>query len=239
MIHTVYKPEENLDYLDDWFNHHTRIGVTHFYMYDNGGGSGGWCQLNKLNEKIDPAYNKAGFADKYSLGEARERQVDIFKKYNVTHIIWDNKDESGNIKCDQNRSFADFSNQVKSGLCAFIDLDEYIIKKEDFRVSRLQGYNYKSMFYFKSAHDCHERCVYVSPNARASKCILDMADFPDLPYSTVERPFVHFEEINLPKSESHFNHYNWSKFRQRKFNRDIDIPYDAIYEFDPDPGLLK
>lgn len=220
VIFTVYKPEENLDYLDDWLLHHTNIGVTHFYMYDNGGGNGNW---GIQKEKTDINYSKSGFKHRYGVGEAREKQIDIFKKYNVTHKLWQPKDYNGNILYRWNHAVVDFNQNVNTGLCAFIDIDEFIIKNEEFKVSRLNGIQYKAMHYYKSLRDCHERCILQQMD---TKCILDLSSLPTFPRMVDDEFDMHFTFLTLPETTNYYNHYNYSKYRHRKFqkyNTDISV----------------
>lgn len=239
-IFTVYKPEENLDYINDWLNHHTNIGIKHFYLYDNGGGSGNW---GILKEKTNINYSKSGFKHRYSVEEAREKQKDIFKKYSVTHILWNPKDVHGNILYRWNHAVNHFRENVKTGLCAFIDIDEFIIKKEEFRACRLKGIQYKSMHYYKSVYDCHERCIVPQMD---TKCIIDLKNLPKM-NTLSDREFdMHFKFLNLPLSESHYNHYNYSKYRHRKFqkynsnlNNYEKISYNNLFVYEKDVGLIK
>lgn len=30
MLHTIYRPEQNINFLEDWLEHYTAIGVKHF-----------------------------------------------------------------------------------------------------------------------------------------------------------------------------------------------------------------
>lgn len=228
IVHTVYKPQENLDYLDDWLNHHTKIGVEHFYMYDNAEGNGNY---GTRATKTPHGYTRDGFKFKYEIKEARDLQKEIFKKYNVTHIIWNPKNENGDILYDWNNSAIDLSKKINKGLCAFIDIDEFIIKKEDFKPSRLRPQYYHSMHYYKSVYEINKRFVNtLFDEIYLTKCIVDMSNFPNI---TTDRMYydMHFREFHFEATKNYFNHYNWTKsrFDDRLANMNIkDTIYDKV-----------
>lgn len=240
IIHTVYRPEENLDYLDDWLNHHVNIGVTHFYMYDNGGGTEPRI-ASFYDHNTQLIHNKHEVHYKYSVHEAREKQQDIFKKYPVTLIKWQRKNKDGIIEYRQEESILNFAKNIRTGLCAFIDVDEFIIKNEDFKVSRLQQHKYKSRFYYQSVYDCHERVPLVYTQDWNTKAIIDMANFP------LDFQDIHFRNIILPETTSYFNHYNHNSISHTAYDHDHnfhygkfkDIPFDEIFEYVENTGLYR
>jgi hypothetical protein len=203
IIHTVYKPEENIEYLKDWLIHHTLIGVTHFYLYDNGGANGylDWGYNVPDNE------NKHGSSITYTLEEARELEKNIIRDFPVTKIMWQNRDSTGKLLYNQPESIMHFRNIVKSGLCAFIDIDEFVIPQEEFKPCRMFQKKFKSRAYYKSVHDCLETWP-VDTSDWGPKVILDMANFPHFDVNAGHD--IHFRHINLPISKTWFNHYNYT-----------------------------
>lgn len=242
IIQTVYKPEENVDYLEEWLLHHINIGVTHFYMYDNSGG----IEQRLVNEYgVSPLkltkFNKHQIQFNYSLEESRQKQKQIIKKYPVTVIKWQKKNSNGDVIYAQNESIMHFANHIKQGLCAFIDIDEFIIKNEEFCESRLQQHKYKSRFFFNLVAECHERVPLIYTENWNPKAIIDMGNFP--------RHFedIHFRNISLPGTTNFFNHYNHSEISHTAFDHDHnknygkfkDVPYEKIFEYVENTGLLK
>jgi len=233
-IHTVYKSEENVDYLKDWLVHHSLIGIEHFYMYDNSGAH---------DYPYDPSYivpshtNKYGELIKYTVEEAREKQQEIFKEFPVTVIPWQNRDANGKLLYYQKESIIHFSQLVKKGLCAFIDIDEFIIKKENFRVSRMNQRKFKARHHYSSVHDCHEY-FDVDTTGWGTKVILDMANFP----SSNQYKNIHFVHLDLPASASYFNHYNHCESAHQWLimnGKNIDPDYNNIYQRLEDTELKK
>jgi hypothetical protein len=210
IIHTVYRPEENVDYLKDWLTHHTAIGFTHFYLYDNGGANG----------YLDSGYNvpygedKHGSAIKYTAEEARELEKDIIKDFPVTKIMWQNRDSTGKLLYDQANSIAHFRDMIKSGLCAFIDMDEFIIPQEEFRPCRMFQKKFKSRAYYDSVYDCLETWP-VDTSQWGPKVILDMANFPE--FNVQDGHDINFRHVDLPISKNWFNHYNYTSTSHRYF----------------------
>lgn len=208
IIHTVYKPEENVDYLRDWLTHHTSIGVTHFYLYDNGGANG----YLDWGYNIPATENKHGTSIKYTVEEARELEKNILKDFPVTKIMWQHRDADGKLLYNQAESIIHFSDNIKSGLCAFIDIDEFIIPQEEFRPCRMLQKKFKSRAYYKSVYDCLEYWQ-VDTREWGPKVILDMANFPEFDIRAGHD--IHFRHVNLPISSTWFNHYNYTPTSHR------------------------
>lgn len=242
-IHTVYRPEENLDYLQDWLTHHVAIGVEHFYLYDNGGAN----DYIDTDYEILPNYTKHGVKIEYTVDEARQREQHIIKNFPVTKIMWQNKDSRGRLLYNQAEAIVHFKNLISQGLCAFIDIDEFIIKKEEFRVCRMYQRKFKSRSFYNSVYDCRET-FDIDTSTWAPKVILDMANFPDF---DTQRHNIHFGHINVPVSQSYFNHYNHTKFCHEYMTTrmmhqldphgtaNIDLNYDTAFYSISDTGLRK
>lgn len=199
-------------YLNDWLSYHTSIGVTHFYLYDNSRSTkynsfqNGSLEFGNNNSILTNRTNKYGhkFKDIPHLDKIQDK---IFKKYNVTKVDWLPEDEYGNVVVDQTKAITHLKeNFVKNGLVAFIDMDEYIVKREKFRPSRLLQQKYESRFYYKSVFDVQRGLPFRLPSAD-SKCIIDMQEVLVTPES------VHFLDYDLPISESWYNHYHYNKFQ--------------------------
>jgi hypothetical protein len=212
-IQTTYRPEEVIDYLEEWFIHHMNIGVTHFYMYDNAGGNYKIEKSNWVRPYWPPkGFNKHRWKHRYTIEEAREKQAKLFEKYPVTRIEWQPKDENGHVLFNQIDALYHFGTIVKKGLCAFIDADEYIIKKEEFKPGYMFQKKFRSQNYYNSVTDCHE-FYDIDTEWIAPKVILDMGKFDRLFIKHKLRiDSTHFysikEKKHLPLSKNYFNHYH-------------------------------
>lgn len=240
MIHTVYKPEENIDFLEEWLDHHCSIGVTHFYMYDNSRGIEQRMLPYQSAESLEKK-NKHGLEFTTSPEEADKKQREIFKKFPVTRIKWQRKNDFNQVVYDQEGALYHFAKHIKSGLCAFIDIDEFLIKKEEFTQSRLYQHKYRSRYFYKSVHDCHERVPLKYTIGWNPKAIIDMSNFPGYFQD------IHFRNIQLPDTLNFFNHYNHNEVSHTAYDAGVlpvpclfrDIPYENIFEYVEDTGLTN
>ena len=252
IIHTVYRPEDNISILEEWLQYHTDIGVEKFYMFDNGGGCGNWG-MKVFN--VPENYSKTFIKNKYTVEEARELQKPILEKFNVEHILWPNEQIPGvkPLGYAYNSSILHLLNEYKdTGLCAFIDIDEYIIKKEPFKECRLKQHVYERINNIK---DSHKRVIFTVleelhlNTISQTKCILDLSKL-EKDGSFFHKDFInddnenrlydmHFRALKLENSLSHFNHYNMTKARYRKYKERkmpySNMPYSNIYEYVEEP----
>lgn len=227
-IFTVYRPEEHVDYLEEWISYHQKIGVENFYLYDNGGSTGYGTDGVELIPHTDSKkrISRYGFRIKYSPEEAREKESKFINKYPVTKVLWQ-PTLNGQVVYGYTDAVIDFINRVKSGLCAFIDVDEFIVKKEEFRSSRLYQRIFKNYNYFNSIFESKEMFSLETLSGRAvhtltheySKCILDISNFSE--FDKLVPNTMHFMNFNLPLSESFFNHYNFNKLKYGIFRKTI------------------
>lgn len=198
-IQTVYLPQENVLFVEDWLKYHISIGIDHFFMYDNTG-STFRCPDNRYSENLlYENKNKYGQHIDMPLDKALEIEESIFKKYPVTKIKWQPIID-GEISYGQMEACLDFALKIKEGLCAFIDIDEFIVKKEEFRESRILQKKYDDRWKYNSIFDC-DKTFDIDTRFWSSKAILDLSRF------SVGRD-IHFEDKDLEYSKSWFNHYN-------------------------------
>ena len=248
-IQTVYRPEENINYLEEWLDYHTSIGITHFFMYDNSNGietrllkygkyyeEENNIKLNFIRYDDQKRVNKHGVPYNFSYSEDRLKK--ILKKYPVTTIKWQRKDKDGNIIYNQNESMLNFAKIIKKGLCAFIDIDEYLIKNEDFFPCRLQQHKYKSRFQFKSVYDIHDRVKLKYTKNWNPKAIIDMSNFPK------HFQDIHFRDIDLPETSNYINHYNHNEISHMAYDwgqisEFSKIPYSQVFEYVEHPFEVK
>jgi hypothetical protein len=141
--------------------------------------------------------------------------------------MWQNRDSTGKLLYDQANSIAHFRDNIKSGLCAFIDMDEFIIPQEEYRPCRMLQRKFKSRAYYNSVHDCLETWP-VDTSVWGPKVILDMANFPEFNINAGHD--IHFRHIDLPITPTWFNHYNYTSTTHRYMltaQRDSCIGYIA------------
>lgn len=201
-IQTVYLPQENVLFVEDWLKYHISIGIDHFFMYDNTGSAYRVPDKRYATNLIYDSKNKYGQKIYISIDQALEMEEKIFRRYPVTKIVWQPV-VNGEITYDQMGACIDFASKVNQGLCAFIDIDEFIVKKEDFKESRILQKKYDDRWKYESIFDC-DKTFDINTKKWASKAILDMSGF-----SAGDN--IHFEDKDLPYSKSWFNHYNHSQ----------------------------
>lgn len=203
-IHTVYKPQENISQIYDWMTYHSAIGFKKFYMYDNAES----YEIDHLGPlEIVPNFNKYGYSHQYSIEEARKMQNDIFKNFNVEYIKWNPTDNNGRILYDQVGAIFDYYNNNPDDLTAFIDIDEFIIKREEFYPSRLFQKKYHSVREYKSVAEITKHVPNLNTKNWAPKVILDTK------INKIDGiRSIHMNEINLPESTNYFNHYNHNEY---------------------------
>ncbi len=122
-IHSVYIPRENLRFMEEWLAYHTRLGAEYFHLYDNTGSTD-----LKLGQAIAvTGKNKYGIEMDFSRSddEISDIEAEIFRKYPVVKTIWrptnGRRIVHGHVAaCDH------FSERMKTGWCAFVDMDEFL-----------------------------------------------------------------------------------------------------------------
>jgi hypothetical protein len=217
-IQTVYLPQENVTFLEDWLKHHVSIGIDHFFMYDNTGSTFRYPDNRYNYNLLYENKNKYGQYIDMPLDKALELEEAILKKYPVTKIQWQPV-INGNIGYGQMEACVDFASKVTSGLCAFIDIDEFIVKKENFKESRLLQKRYDDRWKYKSIFDC-DKTFDINTRFWASKAILDLSRFS-------VSSNIHFEDKDLEISQSWFNHYNHNE-------KSHEWLLSSYYSIDPD-----
>lgn len=222
VIQTVYIPAENIRFIREWLQYHSEIGVEHFYLYDNTGSH----HVDLGNAITLTGRNKYG-----RLIESRdvtEEEAEILKDFPVTKIKWQ-PIRRGRIDYDQMGACLHFKDLYSKGLCAFVDIDEFIVPKEPFRESRLYQKKYDDRWNYERVLDC-TKTFQIDTSRWGSKCILEMSKF-------TPSANIHFLDKSLPISESWFNHYNHSpKAHEWLVSNytDIDatwnpVPYDKVF----------
>jgi hypothetical protein len=185
-------------YLKEWLDYHTFIGVEKFFIYDNAES----FEIDHYGKKDTmPTKNKYGYDYLLDIKQAREIQQEIIKDYDVELVEWSPRDTDGKVLYNQVESMNHLASKKSSGLVAFIDVDEFIIKKEDFRESRMLQVKYENRHDYESVLNISMGFDELKIPSYATKCIVDMSRYP-FPVDP------HFNRIDFPISESYFNHYN-------------------------------
>lgn len=226
-IQTVYLPQENIFFIEDWLKYHLAIGINHFFLYDNTGSK--YIQDPIRQNVSDHSVNKYGQKIEISLDQALEIEEKIFNKYPVTKIKWQPVID-GQITYGQMEACIDFATKVKEGLCAFIDIDEFIVKKEEFYESRILQKKYDDRWKYSSIFDC-DKTFDIDTTNWSSKAILDLSTF-------TPGDSIHFGNKDLPISKSWFNHYNHTESGHSWLLENYQIcspswkpvPYDLVFD---------
>lgn len=236
-IHTVYKPQENFFQLEDWLTYHSHIGFKKFYMYDNGDS---FADSHRQPYDAQPTKSKYGYSYPIDLGEARKKQDKIFAKYDVELVRWSPADDLGKVVYGQLESMRDCILRVDRGLIAFIDIDEFIIKKEPFFPSRMRQKKYDHIAKYKSVSEINLCIDQLAEIKWGSKCILDSQEFNDQKTVTDLIQSPHLESVpNLLHTKNYFNHYNYNEFQHEFFvrkNASWALPGLEIIDY---PEILK
>jgi hypothetical protein len=219
-IQTVYIPRENILFIEEWLEYHKKLGIDEFYLYDNSGSrykdfignleidgrnKNGW-DVNKLTKNISNL-------------DIEDIESSLFKKYNVTKIKWEPKDLNGEITYGQNLSINHFVNIVKSGFCAFIDIDEFIVFKKHSNIkeylSSSYSNNYDGIKIFQQKHLSRwykkesvfnlPKVLDINTERWAPKIIANLERIKDCSNSSIH-DFLN--NLKLDKDYCHFNHYN-------------------------------
>jgi mannosyltransferase OCH1-like enzyme len=126
-IHTVFRLEENILFLEEWIKYHKYIGFDRFYLYDNSGsiGENNSNSVNKYDINFNELINNKSYI-KNTLNK-------ILKKYpEIIYIKWQPRNDENQIIYAQDKAFEDYINKYsdESDWTAFIDMDEFIFKKD-------------------------------------------------------------------------------------------------------------
>jgi hypothetical protein len=121
-IHTVFLPNENALFLEEWVNYHLELGFDELYLYDNTGSVGRRGSTNDTN-KYNINFNEINDT------EYVNKVINKIKANKHVHFIkWQPTDENNNIVYGYNESVNDYITkyQHKNDWTAFIDIDEFI-----------------------------------------------------------------------------------------------------------------
>jgi hypothetical protein len=125
--HTVFILNENIKWLEEYLVYYINLGFQHFYLYNNEGSTGG---------NGSKTFNKYGFAINTT---SSEKDLILFKKIlqkyknYITYIVWQPKNEKGEIIYGQVESIKDCISKYgkNNEWIAFMDLDEFIFSRNN------------------------------------------------------------------------------------------------------------
>ena len=148
---TVVIMKENILFLDEWLNHHYKMGANHIYLYDNSKVEKmGFFDENVNADIVPQVQNKHQVNYENLLGdtEANKRLNQILEKYKdkLTVVTWSKKDKDGFIRYFQEDAIKDFINKAKGryeyGL--HIDTDEFMISRKGLNLKDIIKILYKN-----------------------------------------------------------------------------------------------
>ncbi|MEZ5942934.1 MAG: glycosyltransferase family 2 protein [Planctomycetaceae bacterium] len=145
-VATVFLPRMELEYLGDWIAYHRNLGITHFYLYNNGHVS----HDAKFNQTAaNQTWQKRPEADYHTelSDEEVDQQVSSILADSgpyVFHISWPGGSEGhGGFYVAQMRAVNSLLKQLQSSQeadwLAFIDIDELLVPAQDSLSTILNG----------------------------------------------------------------------------------------------------
>ena len=124
-IHTVFILKENLPFLEEWIQHHKKIGIDQFYLYDNTGSvvtNGSTTTNNRYGIHFDKLI-------KLDDNQLKQEMDKILQKYpEITYIKWQPKTDEGKIHYGYKKSIDHYSKNYlqENDWTIFIDIDEFL-----------------------------------------------------------------------------------------------------------------
>ena len=155
---TVFILRENILFLEEWIDHHLRMGVDHFFLYDN-------SKVDKPDEfeyerQVQPGkVNKHGrnYHELVTDDEAQRILLEILDSHpgRITIVPWNRKDAAGFVRYFQREALQDFVSNAhgKWDYCLFTDMDEFLVSRRALRLPDLidrMNREKITRYYFKS-----------------------------------------------------------------------------------------
>lgn len=240
-IQTVYLPREHLGFIEEWLAFHTALGAQYFYLYDNTG-----------SRELSPFANSAevngrtryGLELDFSLtdGEIADIEDEIFARYPVTRVTWQPR-VNGEIVYGQVAACDHFSELMRDGWCAFIDIDEFLCSPYEI-ADLLEGevlVLLQKKFADRAGHDTALEIDWtfpISTDRWANKLLVDMAHYVKGGESIHMLNARHSHRPVFPAMETlRFNHYNHNPVGHQWLldnyhQLDLSwrpVPYEAVF----------
>ena len=223
---TVFILQENILFMEEWLDHHVKMGVDHFFLYDN-------SKVQKRNpapyeKRVVPGkVNKHGrsFDTLISAAEAQERLSHLLKQYHgtVTVVPWERKGDDGLIGMYQNEAIQDFvhKNSHIYDYALHIDIDEFMVSRKGYTLKQIRSFMERDRItsYYFTPRYFSSRFNYIGqPVLSISKCLPYDRESVDCGYktlfkmSTVVRIHLHctrtlFKAEVCPTDEMMMYHY--------------------------------
>jgi hypothetical protein len=126
--HTIFILNENIKWLEEYIVYYINLGFEHFYLYNNEGSIGRNGSSNTFNKYGFPCNTTSSEEDLILLNKILEK----YKNY-ITYIVWQPKNEKGEIVYGQVESIKDCISKYGkyNEWIAFMDLDEFIFSKNN------------------------------------------------------------------------------------------------------------
>lgn len=139
-IHTVFIDKENILFLEQWIDYHLVLGFDRFYLYNNskvtrtgGAHANHQCFKARNTNKYGINYDKILNLSNNEVVNLLNKIVDKYKDH-VYLIEWSPQNKDGEILHNQEDAHNHCLEKLKKDnikWCANIDMDEYIVLKED------------------------------------------------------------------------------------------------------------
>ena len=229
-INAVFILKENILFIEEWIDYHLSIGFNSFYLYDN-------SKVNKVTG-WDTKHSKTiifGKTNKHNINydelvdmdedQVHEKINSIQDKYkpHVNIVEWSPTDDDGNILYKQEQAYMDCLNRMKQDKidwCATIDMDEFIVLKEDISIDTFltqMGSNYTgvklSQYKFSSRFkNLDKKVLDITDHVpgyigQSSKHIYKVSETTEPTVHTIKTNGDIYSNINT----IWFNHYNYNK----------------------------
>jgi len=228
-IHTVFLPRENVLFIKEWIAYHIRIGVSHFYLYNNKGSEGDISYHFQSETK-----NKYGIDYVSPTKHLKDDDIDsilngvaeYFYGY-VTYVLWSRKDEKGKVTYAQNESIAHYYNNYAKFYrwTAFIDLDEFIYIKQNEHLDEYinyceqKGYNDILMLQKKFADRYVDLNRYV---IEISECVDNVDTRNWSPKHIIKNEFLDGDSLNGRKKTKRWGIHNIPTKSDKIFHAPFD-----------------
>lgn len=243
-MHTVFVARENIFFLREWLEYHTRLGVSDFFLYDNSRSSG--------RNGSTPITNKYGFefaalTRGYSNDAVAEEIDRIVAGVDARCelIPWNPMDDNGRVVYGQIESVIDCMDRARGcDWIGFFDIDEFVFSPSGERLETLlsEANNYDGVSLLQKKFE--DRFLNIGkPVAEITRCIegLDTSRWAPKMFlkkdaldketaQNIHRLPVHGETFTFDPKRLRFNHYNVNRTMlawARDFYNDSSLDLNA------------
>ena len=228
VIHSVFRMQENCPWIREWINYHLKIGITHFYLYDNSESSGGWKTSGKpdgsTKEKSKHGHTFYELLDSNDVNQEWKRIKTDYSDV-MTVIKW-SPEENGKVVYNQPQAMQHYAKNIAcndvNSWTAYIDMDELIVSDEDL-ISILGTFNDVDKYTMEQKMFKDRLCAR-RPMHLIKEFVQDIGDFyhKNIVRNVNVKNIAHIHTINvkgktlkLSKDKLRFNHYTYNNKRHQ------------------------